>query len=419
MRWALLVLLAKWAKAGHRNVRVMLACENYPTLKDRQLTKIHTEFPMWLGSLADNQFEGLSFILKPEYGGGVIALRNLDDPSKYASSEFAAIAVDELTKNTEDTFSQLRSILRWPGIDHTRILGATNPGGIGHDWVKQRWINRNFPEHEPEPEEFYFVQAFAKDNPYLAANYVKSLEGLPLPLRKAYLEGSWDIFEGQFFDEWDASRHVTTPFDVPATWRRFRCIDHGRTAPTCCLWCAVDQDGRVYVYREHYKAGVDADVNARIITELSRGEKYWFTTLDSACFSRMGTGETIAEVYERNGVRALPSPKERKAGWVLVHEYLRWQGEPCPRLVFFDTCRNAIRTLPSLVYDKHCPEDLDSKGEDHAADALSYGLQLLHEGRSSLPDTDPLAALMRKRKEAHKLAPGNLNRFYSNKLRGH
>mgnify|MGYP001559724895 FL=1 len=122
LRWSLIKLLVKWAQEGHKRVRVILACEDYPALKDRQITKIQSEFPRWLGTLSENNIEGMSFMLRPQFGGGVIALRNLDDPSKYASSEFAAAAVDELTKNKRQVFDQLRSIIRWPGIEDTKFL---------------------------------------------------------------------------------------------------------------------------------------------------------------------------------------------------------------------------------------------------------------------------------------------------------
>ena len=130
LRWSLIKLLAKWAEAGHKKVRVGLFCEDYPSLKDRQITKIQSEFPRWLGTLSDSSIEGMSYVLRPQFGGGVIALRNLDDPSKYASSEFAAAAVDELTKNKRAVFDQLRSIIRWPGIENTKFLAGTNPGEI-------------------------------------------------------------------------------------------------------------------------------------------------------------------------------------------------------------------------------------------------------------------------------------------------
>lgn len=415
LRWALVKLLLVWASKKKTGVRVGLFCEDYPSLKDRQLTKIATEFPPWLGKLGDNAIEGMSFILRPEYGSGVIALRNLDDPSKYASSEFAAVAIDELTKNEKVVFDQFRSIIRWPGIDETKFIAGTNPGGIGHEWVQKLWIRREFEEGEPEEEKFYFLQAFAKDNPFLSPLYVRQLEGLPEKLRKAYLEGNWDIFEGQFFTEWDREKHTIIPFTVPENWRRIRAIDHGRTKPTCCLWGALDYDGNIVWYREYYAAGVDADINAREIAKMSAGERYIATVLDSACFSKTGTGETIAEIYERNGVMCEPSAKNRLAGWALLHEYLRSEGQETPKMRFFTTCLNAIRTLPSLIHDERRPEDLDTEGEDHAADAISYALQAMHETKSVKP-LDPLESKLKMWTSRSTLSPANLNKFYRNKL---
>lgn len=414
LRWALIRQLLKWAQQGHRNVRAALFCEDFPALKDRQVSKIQIEFPKWLGNLSDSNILGLSFRLKEKYGGGVLALRNLDDPSKYASSEFAAAAVDELTKNEKTVFDQLRSIIRWPGIDKTKFMGGTNPGGIGHAWVKQLWIDRDFDEHEPEPEQFRFVQAFASDNPHLSLEYVKSLGGLPEALRKAYLDGDWNVYEGQFFSEWRDSIHVCEPFEIPAAWRRIRVIDHGRTNPTACMWGAIGHDGEIYWYREYYKKGLDADVNALAIHDLSVGEKYWFTVLDSACYSKTGTGETIAEIYHRNGVIAEPSPKDRVAGWNLFHEYLRPQplnGEAVPKMKFFKTCINAIKFIPTLIHDELDPEDLDTRGEDHAADAISYGLQFMHEARSPKPKEAIELMLERVRKKT-RVGPSSLNNFY-------
>ncbi len=417
LRWALVKLLLLWAKAGHKGVRVALFCEDYPSLKDRQLSKVQLEFPDWLGKLADNNVQGMSFTLKPQYGGGIIAFRNLDDPAKYASSEFAAVAIDEMTKNNEIVFDQLRSIVRWPNISNTRIIGATNPGGIGHLWVKKRWIDRNFSENEPEPEQFHFIQAFAKDNPHLSPDYVRSLQGLPEALRKAYLDGSWDLVEGMYFTEWRNDIHVVEPYDIPSTWKKIRCIDHGRTAPTACLWGAIDYDGRIHWYREYYASGVDADVNAQKIAELSIGEKYVFTVIDSATFANTGFGVTISEIYQKNGVWAEPAPKERLAGWNLFHEYLRGD-DGIPRMVFFKNCENAIRTIPALIhysaekgYSDKKIEDVDSRGEDHCADAISYALQYLHEGKSPKPK-DALTIKLQTWNKKGKLNVHNLKKFY-------
>ena len=165
--------------------------------------------------------EGLSFVLKPQFGSGVLALRNLDDPSKYASSEFAFAAVDELTKNERKVFDQLRSIIRWPGIEETKFFAGTNPGEIGHEWVKKLFIDRNLSTEDPLSNQVCFIPSLPTDNPYNAQTYLEELKRLPEKLRKAYLEGNWDVFEGQYFSEWDKNRHVCNPFPIPGEYKLF------------------------------------------------------------------------------------------------------------------------------------------------------------------------------------------------------
>lgn len=389
LRWGLVRKLVKWAQKGYKKVRVGLFCEDYPALKDRQITKIESEFPLWLGTLSNTQVEGMSFILKPEYGGGVIALRNLDDPSKYASSEFAVAAVDELTKNERRKFDQLRSIVRWPGIEDTGIWGGSNPGDIGHQWVKDLWIQPKLTPEDPKLEELVFVQSLPTDNPHLALSYVEELKRLPEKLRKAYLDGNWDVFEGQFFTEFDRNKHVIEPFTIPASWLKFRSIDpSGRDGITSCHWYALDWNSRVFAYREHYGTGMDADQHAREITRLSEGEEYRYTVIDSAAFAKLGLPETTAELYNRYGVSNLVfASKQRVMGWNLVHTYLRWDENTNPNLQIFKTCENLIRTLPLLIHDDLHPEDINTKGEDHAADDLRYFLQTLRAGYTPRPLT--------------------------------
>lgn len=388
IRW----LIKKYQETGLKGIRFGLFCEDYPSLKDRHISKMQYEFPLWLGDLKDDSKQGLGFVLKPDFGGGVLALRNLDDPSKYFSSEFAGIAVDELTKNKKETFDFLRMRKRWPGLSETKFIAGTNPGSIGHGWVKKKWIDKEFDANEQEAETFAFVPAKVSDNPYLDKNYTLALDSLPENLRKAYKDGNWDTFEGQFFTEWNSDKHVVEPFQIPTSWKRFRSIDvSGRSGITSCHWFALDWDGNVYVYREHYKTGLDADEHAREIARLSEGEVYQYTVIDSSAFAKIGIPETIAEVYMRNGVAGfIPSSKNRIMGWDFMHQYLRWDEQTRPRLKFFSTCTNAIRTIPNLVHDELHPEDVDSKGEDHAGDDVRYFLQTLRDAKTpegELPKT--------------------------------
>lgn len=191
LRWMMVYWLLKYhAKYGIKGIRAGLFCEDYPSLEDRHLSKVKYEFPAWLGTYNQQRHE---FTLKPEYGAGIIAFRNLDDPEKYLSVEFAIMGVDEINRNPIVTFRELRKRLRWAGIKDVKFLAACNPRGEA--WVKNMWVKRLFPKEENEQYEFVFVPALPSDNPYLDAAYYKSLEALPEAERKAFLEGDWDSFE--------------------------------------------------------------------------------------------------------------------------------------------------------------------------------------------------------------------------------
>jgi hypothetical protein len=204
IRWTAVYWLMKYyAKYGIKGVRAGVFCEDYPSLNDRHLTKVKFEFPDWLGKFNEAKHE---FTLAPEYGSGIIAFRNLDDPSKYLSVEFAVIAIDEVNRNPKTTFDMLRSRHRWPGIKDTKFFAGCNP--LGEAWVKNMWVKRMFPPDEKEQYEFVFIPALPTDNPHLPQEYYRSLESLPDNQRKAYLEGNWDAFD-EGMDEKGYLRLVT------------------------------------------------------------------------------------------------------------------------------------------------------------------------------------------------------------------
>lgn len=191
IRWSVIYWLIKYYdKYQLKGVRAGVFCEDYPSLNDRHLSKVKFEFPSWLGKFNEAKHE---FTLAPKYGSGIIAFRNLDDPAKYLSVEFAVIAIDEVNRNPKTTFDMLRSRHRWPGIKDVRFIAGCNP--LGEAWVKNMWVKRLFPPDEKEQYEFVYVPALPTDNPHLDASYYKSLESLPENQRKAYLEGNWDAFD--------------------------------------------------------------------------------------------------------------------------------------------------------------------------------------------------------------------------------
>ena len=191
LRWmAIYWLLYLSLKYKAKGIRAGLFCEDYGSLNDRHISKIRMEFPKGLGTYNEQRHE---FTLHPHFGSSTLAFRNLDDPSKYVSSEFALIAVDEISRNPYSMFSILRTRLRWVGIPEVRFISASNP--VGEPWVKRYWIDRNFPPEEKESDQFAFVKALPTDNPHLTEDYFKGLESLSESERKAYLEGDWSAFE--------------------------------------------------------------------------------------------------------------------------------------------------------------------------------------------------------------------------------
>ena len=409
LRWYPIRKMMLWGQQYHlAGIHGALFSKDYTTLKDRQMSKMDIEFPRWLGELKTTKVDGLGFHLNPEFGGHVLLLRNLDDPSKYLSSEFAIIAQEEATENLGDVFNLLRLRLRWTGIPDPKWIGATNPGGIGHQFYKGLFVDRIFPDElKSMADEFIYVRALPKDNPYLAASYLAQLDSLPEKMRKAYRDGNWDVFEGQYFTEWDSDRHVVEPFTIPYTWLKYRSIDpSGREGVTSAHWYAVDANGRVFVYREYFMTGRDIDEHAKAIAAMSldpegNPEVYQYTVMDTSVFARAGYSETGAEIFERNGVTGLvAAAKERIIGWNAVHTFLRWtvdekgnaQG---PLLKIFSTCSNMIREIPLAQHDEIHPEDVMSvntpftdkdgrQGTDHgdALDELRYMLRTVRETKA-------------------------------------
>lgn len=381
LRWWLVYYLVSLAQEGLANTQAGLFCEDYPSLYDRQISKIRFEFPSALGEL--RQGVTRDFVLRPEWGGGRIALRNLDDPSKYQSAEFAAIAVDELTKNEREMFDFLRTRLRWPGVARPHFAGATNPGGIGHGWVKALWVDRKFPvELEPLAQEFAFVPARAEDNPYLTQSYYEELKTLPPDLAKAYAEGRWDIFAGQYFDVFDPGRHVLRAGTIRLEdwWPRWVSIDYGFAHDSAVYWHCYDGH-RVYTYRELVENRLTPRELAFKLAERSAGEKIEAIYLSHDAFARRTDEHTAAlQMTEILRARDLPSPTpadtDRKGGWLLMYQFLRdakWQ--------IADNCSRLIATLPVLVRDEKDIEDVAKMDGDDPADAARYGLK----GRFSKP----------------------------------
>jgi hypothetical protein len=166
---------------------------------------------------------------------------------------------------------------------------------------------------------------------------------------------------------------VVDPFDMPTNWTRIRAADYGYASPSCVLWGAVDWDNNLWIYRELYAKGLTGEALAQAVMEAERNDPpMMISVLDGACWSKHGTGPSIAETMIRNGVRWIPADKNRVSGKIEVHRRLQKNDYDEPRLRIFSTCTNLVRTLPTLPIAKTNSEDVDTHAEDHAYDALRY-----------------------------------------------
>ena len=289
------------------------------------------------------------------------------------SAQYADIEFDELTHFSNFQYEYLKSRIRSAAGVPVAVRSASNPGNIGHAWVKDRFVTITTPGKvyvDPVTgKDRVFIPARVYDNPILMKNdpgYVERLKSLPEHERRALLDGDWDVFKGQYFYEWRYDLHVVKPFPIPREWPRERSIDWGMAKPLSCHWYAISPDGRAYCYREYYATGRQAGDAGRDIRDLSQGEKYVRTWCDPSMFAKKGEGvESIAAQMQRSLGMLMPSKNERVSGWQAVRKCLSIAPDGLPFIQFFDTCVNMIRTMPQLIYDQLRVEDLDSEGEDH------------------------------------------------------
>ncbi len=309
----------------------------------------------------------------------------MQDVYQYQGQEYAVIGLEEATHFTEEQMRFLTTCNRTTRKDFSpRMYYTCNPGNVGHAWVKRLFIDRLYAENE-NPNDYLFIPARIYDNKVLLdadPNYIRQLEALPEELRRAHLDGDWDVHAGQYFREFSRDRHVIEPFEIPSWWRRFRSMDWGYNDPCCVLWHAVDGENRVYTYRELYVRETRAGEVASMVLELSRGESISYTVASPDMWQKRGAvlsgaggfeGETLAELFTSSGLSLTPADNSRVPGWNRVRDFLAVAPDGRPNWLCFSDCRNLIRQLPALQFDQHNREDA-ADGDDHAPEALRYAL---------------------------------------------
>lgn len=337
------------------------------------------------------------------------SLPNQNAMYNYQGHAYDFIGFDELTHFTYEEYMYLISRNR-PSGPGTRVYtrSTCNPGGIGHAWVKDRFITPGPPmepiwesavvEGEERGRDRIFIPSSVFDNPALLENdpnYVTNLALLPEAQKKALLYGDWDSFSGQVFAEWRNDpvhyqdrrySHVCQPFSIPGHWRIYRGLDWGYARPYSVGWYAVDTDGVIYRIRELYgttgepNTGVrePPDTVAKRILEIERQDpnirgRHVTGIADPAIFAT-DRGESIGEIMERCGVYFEKGDHTRLAGKMQMHYRMAFDENGLCRLYIFSTCKNFIRTIPTLVYDTVNVEDIDTEQEDHIYDECRYVL---------------------------------------------
>ena len=338
--------------------------------------------------------------------GATLRMRSLEraeDAAHYQGHSYAWMGWDELAAWPDDKpYKMLMACLRSAEpVECKRIRASANPGGAGHGWVKARFIDPaprgyHLVRDAETGQERVFIPSRVQDNKILMfrdPGYVDRLRGVGSPeLVRAWLQGDWNAVVGSFFPEF-GHQHVISPTRLPAHWLRFKALDWGSARPFCCLWFAV-ADGAygvwpqhaLIVYREWYGASapnvglrLSAEEVAKGIREHELGdEPTTYGVADPAIFASDG-GPSIAERMSNAGVRLRPADNKRVGklgvaqGWDHVRHRLVGD-EGAPMIYVFSTCSALIRTLPTMQHDPRRPEDMDTTGEDHACDALRYGV---------------------------------------------
>jgi len=391
LRWAALGLTMYYSALAKQSVPVGLFSEDYPTLEDRQLSKLTREFPPELGALKHSQVDGLVFQLNdggPGLPGGRILLRNLDDPSKYMSTEFAAILVEELTKNDFNTFLNLRTRLRYPNITDVKFVGATNPGGVGHVWCKKHWIDKN--SGDPEQALFHYIPATLDDNKYTTESYRQQIDALPERLRRAYRDGDWQAFEGQFFSTFDPTRLID-PIFIPESWDLVGSLDPGWASPLSFGLQARDHTGIEYRIATYYYGERGPEEHADQIKAFIGENLYTGGRMPNMivaghdAFAKKDThaikasDKTMADVFSERGLFLHKAAVDRHNGWG------SWRAMMPERYkIFKGTNGPLVNQLIQTLADENDPEDIEGRGhdpsvEDHALDDGRYGHMALYK----------------------------------------
>lgn len=391
----------------YAGIKQMIMRRTYPELYANHIKPLLSMLPVGSYKYNDSKKE-LTFP-----NGSVILFRycnNDKDLLNYQGTEIDILYIDEATQFTEEQYKILIACVRGVNNFPKRVYLTCNAGGIGHQWVKRLFIDKRYSSDE-NPDDYSFIQSLVTDNKALLReqpDYIKQLEALPPKLREAWLYGNWDIFEGQFFEDFReipdkdlcnnagiskeeaiASHrfvHVIEPFEIPDGWQIHRSFDFGYAKPFSCAWWAVNYDGVAYRILELYGCTKTPNEGVKwtpdqMFAEMARIEREhrWLKgkkiigVADPSIWDA-SRGESVADCAAKHGIYFSAGDNERIAGWMQVHYRFAFDENGFPMMYVFNNCKAFIRTMPLLQFSETKPEDLDTTGEDHVADEVRYFL---------------------------------------------
>lgn len=382
--------------------RQIIFRRTFPDLQRSIIARTIVAYPKQLGKYNQSKHEWIFL------NDSVIELAYFDSDmhkANYAGAEYDVIRWEEVTHFEEGWYTFMLSRLRGSTPYPRYIKSTTNPGSVGHAWVKKRFIDigewekihhihetddNGDPLFHPDTGEpiisrRIFIPAKVQDNPALLhndPNYITRLMMLPEQERKQLLDGDWDSFSGQYFSEFSRSLHVVEPFAIPRDWKRYRAMDEGYNDPFVCLWVALDPKGVAYVYREFVKSKLLTSEQVEMVRLNSGIEEYEYSVADTSFWNRAKTENvTPAEIFANQSVPLLQAKKERVNGWKRLREWLHptdtldhvtGQMYMHTNLKIFNTCLKAIESIPAMVHDERMVEDVAQHPLDHVPDALRY-----------------------------------------------
>lgn len=401
----------------YSGIQAAIIRKTYPELLSNHIRKLLVEYPFlkaWYKA-------GEKAVIFPN--GSVLELKylsNEQDVYGYQGIEYDIICLDEATQHSEEVFKILKTSLRSDPRLIARykdfkpfFLLTGNPGGIGHQWVKRLFIDKNYNPNE-KSSDYYFIQAKIYDNPlFLQANpeYIANLKELPTDLMRAYLDGDWTVFVGQFFTDWRDDIHIVEPFEIPQDWTRIFSCDWGYSPhPFHVGWYAIEPNtGKIYKYREYEDYEKAPDELANEILKKSEEETLAFGVGDTQMWaqnpfqtkSELGwkqeayTDKSIA--LQMNNIfisklklQMFQANKDRATGWVELKKLMKWEGDVTevgrvlrrePKFFVFKTCATTVARYPNMIHSELRPGDMVKQDGDDAIDTDRYAVMAIQEKR--------------------------------------